>query len=160
MLQPELEVLVYVESLKMNHFFCISAEVVFPDYWVPQPTNPNTGREVAVHLVQLDPTTDAREYKKVSDQFCQSGIQRIIRIQRIQNPTLYKEYASKKQKMDEKKAPGSNEMCLFHGAKGSDCNDINRFGLFCHKESEYIRLIAAFCKYRYLFIYPVRCLHH
>ena len=62
--------------------------------------------------------------------------------------------------MDKEKAPGNNEMCLFHGVKGSDCNDINRFGLFCHKESEYIRLIAAFCMYFYSFIYPVRCLYH
>ena len=94
-----------------------------PDYWVPQRQD-HTGREIKVHSVQLHPST--QEYKKVSDLANQSFSMAIVKIERIQNPTLYGLYAIQKQKMDE--ANGSNEMWLFHGTAGDNCDPINDGG--------------------------------
>jgi len=94
-----------------------------PDYWDPQPQDHN-GREIKVHSVQLHPST--QEYKNVSDRANQSRSMAIVKIERIQNPTLYGLYAIQKQKMDETK--GSNEMWLFHGTAGDNCDPINDGG--------------------------------
>ena len=104
----------------------ISADVEFPVEWAPQPTDPQTGREETVYVYQLDPTKDAQEYKRVSDKFHQSCTNNIMKIERVQNPTLYGTYAINKQKMD--KVRRSNEMCLFHGTKGPNCEQINHKG--------------------------------
>ena len=120
--------------------FLLFTDVEFPSYWVPQPTDSN-GREETVHLFLLDPGKDAQEYKKVSDQFQQSCTQRIIKIERVQNPTLYGIYAIKKQKMDKERAQGSNEVLLFHGTKGPKCELINHKGFnrsFCGENGKYI----------------------
>ena len=120
--------------------FVPSVDVEFPVYWVPQPVDLN-GQDETVHLFQLDPTKDAREYKNVSDQFHQSCTQTIIKIERVQNPTLYGTYALNKQKMDKARAGGSNEMCLFHGTKGPKCESINHKGFnrsFCGENGEYV----------------------
>lgn len=119
-------------------FVYISADVEFPVDWVPQPADPRTGLEETVYLFQLDPVANSQEYKKVSDHFCQTCTYPIIKIERIQNPTLYGTYAINKQKMD--KARGSNEMCLFHGTKGSKCELINFKGFnrsFCGENGKY-----------------------
>ena len=109
------------------------ADIEFPANWVPQPTNPK-GVEETVHLFQLDPTRDVGEYNEVSDKFRQSCSENIIKIERVQNPTLYKQYAVRKQEMDKERARGSNEMSLFHGTKGPKCDHINHKGFnrsFC-----------------------------
>ena len=61
----------------------------------------------------------------VSDQVKQA-CSKIVKIERIQNPSLYALYAMQKQKMDE--ANGSNEMWLFHGTAGANCKPINHGG--------------------------------
>lgn len=80
-----------------------------------------------MHLYQLDPTNDAKEYQRVESQFRQTcPNNKIVKIERVQNPALYATYAIRKKKMDETK--GSNEMSLFHGTPGDNCKLINHTG--------------------------------
>ena len=136
--------------------FLLFTYVEIPSYWVPQPTDSN-GREETVHLFQLDPRKDAQEYKKVRDQFYQSCTQRIIKIERVQNPTLYGIYAIKKQKMDKERAQGSNEKLLFHGTKGPKCELINHKGFnrsFCGENGKYILacvVLRAYSCFEYVY---------
>ena len=83
-----------------------------------------------VHLVTLNPNDPKHkdEYKKVSDHFHQTAPQqRILQIQRVQNPFLFKQYSMKKQSLDDKS--GSNEKCLFRGTNGNNLSEINKKGL-------------------------------
>ena len=95
-----------------------------------------------MHLFQLDPITDSQEHKKVSDLFLKSGpTNKIIKIERVQNPALYATYAINKHRME--KARGSNEKSLFHGTKSSNCKLINHKGFnrsFCGENGKYNRL--------------------
>lgn len=121
-------------------YWNLLADVGFPVYWCPQPTDRN-GQEETVHLFQLDPVADDQEYKKVSDLFFKSSpLNKIVKIERVQNPTLYETYAISKQRME--KAGGSNEMCLFHGTKSTKCELINHKGFnrsFCGENGKYLR---------------------
>ncbi|XP_028392678.1 protein mono-ADP-ribosyltransferase PARP15-like [Dendronephthya gigantea] len=103
--------------------------VSVPDYWDPQARD-KSGKEVAVHLVTLNPNNprQQKENKNISDHFYQTaGNQRIQHIQRVQNPSLFKQYLMKKQSLDEK--IGSNEKFLFHGTRGDKVREINKTGL-------------------------------
>ena len=100
-----------------------------PDYWEPQPVDANN-KELEVHLVTLDPKNPKHsdEYKKIHNHFNQTASnQQILQIQRIQNPSLMKQYLVKKQSLDDKN--GSNEKALFHGTRGNILNVINKTGL-------------------------------
>ena len=126
----------------------IFADVEFPVEWAPQPADPQTGQEETVYVYQLDPVKDAQEYKRVSDNFHQSCTNNIIKIDRVQNSTLYGTYAIYKQKMDKSKDRGSNEMCLFHGTKGPKCDLINHKGFnrsFCGENGGFI--MAEYLKF-------------
>ncbi|CAB4033587.1 poly [ADP-ribose] polymerase 14-like, partial [Paramuricea clavata] len=103
-------------------------EVSVPEYWEPQPRDSN-GKELVSHLVCLDPNkpNHKEEYKKISDHFLQTANQKILQIERVQNPSLFKQYIIKKQSLDEKN--GSNEKILFHGTKGDKIKEINESGL-------------------------------
>ena len=79
-----------------------------------------------MHLYQLDPTNDANEYQRVESRFKKSCSNHIVKIERLQNPDLYRTYAIRKQTMDE--ANGSNEQWLFHGTPGGNCQLINHNG--------------------------------
>ena len=107
------------------HFFFVDVEI--SDYWTPQAID-SSGREKTVHLVLLDPGTNAHEYKKVSDQFHKTCSNNICKIERVQNSTLYGAYALNKQRMDKAGGRGSNEKSLFHGTKGDKCKLINDNG--------------------------------
>ncbi len=53
----------------------------------------------------------------------------IIKIQRIQNPTLYSQYIARRNKMDKLNPQGwQNERQLFHGTKPNNCPTINHGG--------------------------------
>lgn len=100
-----------------------------PDYWEAQPSDAS-GKELVAHLVRLDPNnpTYKEEYKEISDKFNKTaGNQKILQIQRVQNPSLFKQYLAKKQSLDKKN--GSNEMILFHGTRGDKLKEINESGL-------------------------------
>ncbi|XP_068724841.1 protein mono-ADP-ribosyltransferase PARP14-like [Montipora capricornis] len=98
---------------------------LLPKHWTPQPKDQD-GFEKTVHLYQLDPSNDAKEYQRVESQFRQTCPNNIVKIERVQNPALYETYAIRKKKMDETK--GSNEMNLFHGTPGNNCKLINHKG--------------------------------
>ena len=113
----------------MHVYYSVLASVSVPDYWEAQPQDAN-GKELAVHLILLDPNNPKHkeEYKKISDHFLMTAAQqRILQIERIQNPSLLKLYLMKKESLDAKN--GSNEKMLFHGTKGDILKTINEKGL-------------------------------
>lgn len=65
------------------------------------------------------------EFKKIHDKV-KGACSKIVKIERIQNPTLHRLYVIQKQKMDE--ANGSNEKWLCHGTAGVNCDPINHGG--------------------------------
>ena len=107
-------------------FIRLLAEVAVPDYWDPQPKT--NGKEDPLHIVQLDPTKHNTEYKNISDSFKKTAnTHTILKIERIQNPPLFKLYATKKLSMDEQ--DGSNEKFLYHGTTANNVSEINQNGL-------------------------------
>ena len=95
-----------------------------------------SGKEKEVHLVQLDPKTN--EYKKVADQLCKTSPVTIVKIERVQNPGLYRTYVVRREQIELKN--GSNEKLLFHGTAGSRCPSINTFGFnrsYCSKNGKH-----------------------
>ena len=123
--------------------FFISVDVEFPDCWTHHPID-SSGQVKTVHLVLLDPGTNAFEYKKVSDQFHKTCPNNILKIERVQNPALYGAYIVYKQKMDKAGGRGSNEKSLFHGIKGQKCQLINEKGFnrsYCGVNGKYLTSI-------------------
>ena len=87
-----------------------------------------TNTEVQVHVVDLQ--TGSTEYNAVLKVFHQTMAQgkaynNIVKIQRIQNPTLYAQYIAKKKAMDRQMPGHQNELQLFHGTTGDNCSKIN-----------------------------------
>ena len=110
------------EKKNLVHSF---SGVQVPNHWTPQPKDPK-GNETTVHLDQLDSSKDVQEYQKVEARFRKTCNNLIVKIERVQNPVLYRTYAIRKQKMDEGK--GSNEQWLFHGTPRANCQLINHTG--------------------------------
>ena len=84
----------------------------------------------------LDPVT--HEYKKVADEVLKTSPITISKIQRVQNPCLYRAYMVKKDQMEQKK--GSNERILFHGTAEGSCASINKYGFnrsYCGKNGKF-----------------------
>ena len=101
------------------------------------PTDPQTGKEAALHCVDLAP--GSKEYNEVLQEFNKSMTQgagkqfssyaKIVKIQRIQNPMLYAQYIAKKKVMEKHNLPGfQNEQRLFHGTPADICPKINQQG--------------------------------
>ena len=105
-----------------------------PQQWDFHPLD-GKGRKERVHLVRLD--IDSPEYQDVQDRFMESLSDRevsILSIQRVQNPSMYRSYETKKQSMDEKNGIHKNERRLFHGTGFHNVKDINAHGFnrsFC-----------------------------
>ena len=105
------------------------------------PIDPNTGKEVLCHVVDLSQASP--EYKEVEQAFSHTmGIpgglpygmlkpyQGIVKIQRVQNQKLYSQYIARKRFIDKSNPEGhKNEKILFHGCDGRVTNDINHEGL-------------------------------
>ena len=95
--------------------------------------------DMTVHTVPL--SQDSSEYQDVVRKFQATACgTNIVKIERIQNPHLYKSYMVRKQKMD-KDSGGNSELQLFHGTDGKNISHINTQGFnrsFCgaHGESE------------------------
>ena len=82
--------------------------------------------DVEVHTVTLDPGSS--EYQNVMSKFqATADRERIRKIERIQNPHLYKQYMVQKEKMD-KNNGGNNEQQLFHGTDARNVCAINTQG--------------------------------
>lgn len=93
-----------------------------------------SGKEERVILVDLDPQT--LEYKKVQREFDDSmkkvysvSYNKVEKIQRVQNPTLYAQYQTSKKEMDKQNPHGhKNERFLWHGTQATTCEKINSQG--------------------------------
>ena len=116
-------------------FIALETDFVFlllvekPSNWDKMPQDSN-GREATVHLValqQVDP-----EYKDALNKFettMRSSYQKIVSIQRIQNPVLYGQYMARKKEMEKRNPPGHlNERWLFHGTNSQVVDNINTQG--------------------------------
>ncbi|XP_068729497.1 protein mono-ADP-ribosyltransferase PARP14-like [Montipora capricornis] len=103
----------------------IGKGVPLPDGWSIQPKD-SSGKEKDVHLVQICPSKNAAEFNRVADQVKKTASITISKIERVQNPGLYRSYVVKKDQMDKKN--GSNEKFLFHGTGKSSCSTINSYG--------------------------------
>ena len=122
--------------------------------WDAMPTDPNTGKEVLCHVVDLSQASP--EYKEVEQAFSRTmGVagsvpfgmltpyQGILKIQRIQNQKLYSQYIARKRFVDKSNPEGhENEEMLFHGCDGRVTKDINHEGLnrnFAGKNGTYVK---------------------
>jgi poly [ADP-ribose] polymerase 10/14/15 len=94
-------------------------EIRLPHRWDKMQSNER------VKVVQLNSSSD--EYKKVESNLKSTGnVNSIVKIERIQNPFLYKQYKTCKLEMDKKNGPGSqNEQRMWHGTDGSNVSNIN-----------------------------------
>ncbi|XP_048340457.1 protein mono-ADP-ribosyltransferase PARP14 [Sphaerodactylus townsendi] len=80
-----------------------------------------------VKSVALQPSTP--EYKEVEQKFqATCHMQKIEKIERIQNPYLWQSYKVKKEEMNNKNGHGNNEKVLFHGTPSSAIIPINQTG--------------------------------
>ncbi|XP_035188306.1 protein mono-ADP-ribosyltransferase PARP14-like isoform X1 [Oxyura jamaicensis] len=78
-------------------------------------------------VVELKPET--KEYKEVAERFLKTTqLLKIEKIERIQNPFLWKTYQIKKRQMAEKNVNGENEKLLFHGTSKESVTLINNTG--------------------------------
>ena len=91
-------------------------------------TDPLTGKEDTDHLVDL--SQHSGEYREVSQAFRQTiSYYKIKKIQRIQNPKLWSQYAARKKTMDKENPHGmQNERKLFHGCTEGAIQSINHSG--------------------------------
>ena len=93
-------------------------------------------------MVKLDPTSNPTEYNRVADEIRKTASINITKIERVQNPGLYRAYMVKKDQMEQKN--GANEKFLFHGTAQGSCSSINKFGFnrsYCGKNGKRRRLI-------------------
>ena len=110
--------------------------VPLPLNWYVQPKN-SSGTEKDVYLVELDPTNNPIEYNKIAEGIRKTASITITKIERVQNPGLYKAYVVKKEQMEQKN--GANEKLLFHGTAQESCSSISTFGFnrsYCWKNGK------------------------
>ena len=110
--------------------------VPLPLNWYVQPKN-SSGTEKDVYLVELDPTNNPIEYNKIAEGIRKTASITITKIERVQNPGLYKAYVVKKDQMEQKN--GANEKLLFHGTAQESCSSISTFGFnrsYCGKNGK------------------------
>lgn len=102
-----------------------------PKDWDPMPMD-SQGKEKHVQLVTL--AAGSKEYTKVETAFNKtmkkgSNYTQIVRIQRLQNPALYKQYAVNKREMDKRNPKGhTNEQWLWHGTSFDTFDKISTQG--------------------------------
>jgi len=116
--------------------FLFYTGVPLPLNWCVQPKE-SSGNEKEVHLVELDPTSNSNEYNKVAEGIRKTASISITKIERVQNPGLYKAYVVKKDQMEQKN--GANEKLLFHGTAQGSCSSISTFGFnrsYCGKNGK------------------------
>ncbi|XP_001633051.3 protein mono-ADP-ribosyltransferase PARP12 isoform X2 [Nematostella vectensis] len=85
------------------------SSTVLPKHWDPIPDDKDF---ICVQLSSTSP-----EYKKIEAQFLSSldTSRRIVKIERIQNPDLWMQFAQKKERMEKKSKCIPEERSLFHG---------------------------------------------
>ncbi|KAI4579150.1 hypothetical protein MJT46_000518 [Ovis ammon polii x Ovis aries] len=96
------------------------SEVELPPYWSDM-------KQQKVCVVELQP--DHPEYKTVASKFHVTCTHFVIeKIERIQNPELWKHYQTKKNNMDAKNGQVTNEKLLFHGTDAASVALVNGNG--------------------------------
>ncbi|XP_032368806.1 poly(ADP-ribose) polymerase family member 14-related sequence 1 isoform X2 [Etheostoma spectabile] len=91
-----------------------------PEYWDVMPAN------VSCHVVPIAAGTT--EHNEVLNLFQATCKQAVIKIERIQNPVLWKSLQIKKRDMDRRNNHQNNEKRLFHGTCHSTVDYINEHG--------------------------------
>ena len=125
--------------LLTDNFFSVKTVFPLPDEWDQQPRDEN-GKEETVYLASLD--EESKEYKRVQGKFLKSLHEtrvNIIKIERIQNSSLYFPYVMKKQSMDARNGSLENERELFHGTDYYSVKSINMQGFnrsFCGRNGK------------------------
>ena len=115
-----------------SFIFCVAE---FPATW-----GEDVNKNPQTQLVQLG-TSDS-EYIEVKKGFeaTVSG-KTILKVERVQNPTLYAQYAARKRLMDQTNPPGTtNERILYHGCGPDVVKNIYHGGFnrsFCGKNGEH-----------------------
>ncbi|XP_051005825.1 protein mono-ADP-ribosyltransferase PARP14-like [Acomys russatus] len=98
----------------------IKSEVELPENW----TDMTQKKLLVVKLQTSDP-----EYNMVATRFNQTCSNFVIeKIERIQNPALWRRYQANKKIMDEKNSHVRNESQLFHGTEASSLPHLNSNG--------------------------------
>ncbi|XP_042748413.1 protein mono-ADP-ribosyltransferase PARP14-like, partial [Lagopus leucura] len=80
-------------------------------------------------IVKLKP--DTKDYNEVKERFLKTTPSlnlKIEKIERVQNPSLWKVYQIKKCQMDAKNGNNNNEKFLFHGTSAESLTFINNYG--------------------------------
>ena len=114
---------------KQSWLLLTGAEGGLPNDWEPM-VDPTSKKQVPLHVVDL--TVASRGYKFALAEFHKTMTQgtnykAIVKIERIQNPGLYGQYAVKKAQLDAHNPKGvQNERWLFHGTKESSVAKINK----------------------------------
>lgn len=93
--------------------------------------------DMTVHTVPLSPSSPEYQYVERKFKETADGVN-ILKIERIQNPVLYKTYMVMKQIMD-KDTRGNSERQLFHGTDGKNISHINTQGFnssYCMAQGE------------------------
>ncbi|XP_063070373.1 poly(ADP-ribose) polymerase family member 14-related sequence 1 isoform X3 [Engraulis encrasicolus] len=91
-----------------------------PDYWDVMATN------TQCQLFPLQQKTP--EYDDVEQRFRATCRNKILKIERVQNPYLWRNYSIKKQHMEMKNGHQNNERRLFHGTSQPTIDHINHNG--------------------------------
>ncbi|CAJ1078797.1 protein mono-ADP-ribosyltransferase PARP14-like isoform X3 [Xyrichtys novacula] len=91
-----------------------------PDFWDPMPA------DKSCLAVTLQPGTP--EHKEILSLFQASCKLTVIKIQRIQNPVLWKSLQIKKRDMEQRNKHQNNEKRLFHGTSEDTVDHINEHG--------------------------------
>lgn len=155
----------FMLALNLNrlHYF------LFPGF--PLPTHWTLLPPPDMDVNRIDVAPSSKEYKDVERMFQTTAKEfRILKIERIQNRSLYQSYMARKHKMDND-AKGSNERRLFHGTDGQNVNKIlsqgfNRSlcgvhgtrygrGVYFARDAKYSVNYAGSGKARYMFLAKV-----
>ncbi|XP_036600120.1 protein mono-ADP-ribosyltransferase PARP14-like [Trichosurus vulpecula] len=100
---------------------CINkSQVEIPNHWDDMKDQ---------NLLLVDLPSGHEEYKQIKDRFCQTCANyTIVKIQRIQNKSLWNLYKTRKIFMDDQNKHKNNERCLFHGTDTDSVSHVNSQG--------------------------------
>ncbi|KAI0224447.1 Protein mono-ADP-ribosyltransferase PARP14 [Lamellibrachia satsuma] len=114
--------------------FIIGDDTELPTNWSPMAKTDH------VTLVTLQPTSD--EYQRVNNMLISSArgtVKRVISIERVQNPSLYRQYMLHKEEMKKRsRQPSAIERSLWHGTSAAATQTINVGGFnrsYCGKNA-------------------------
>ncbi|KAK2181573.1 hypothetical protein NP493_393g05033 [Ridgeia piscesae] len=112
----------------------IGGTLELPSHWSPM------GGDEHVKLVPLQPSS--QEYKDVESSFlstAQQSVNAVKKIERVQNPSLYRQYTLRKEELAKRsKHPSTIERSLWHGTSANAITSINNGGFnrsYCGKNA-------------------------